>query len=56
MIKAIEAAPNGAASIEPFDVRKLRDAGFAITEVDVFYEEGAPKFLAADSLGIARSP
>jgi ubiquinone/menaquinone biosynthesis C-methylase UbiE len=31
----------------------LSDAGFEITEVDVFYEKGAPKFLAADSLGVA---
>jgi SAM-dependent methyltransferase len=31
-------------------------AGFTITEIDVFYEEGAPKILAADSLGIARAP
>jgi len=34
----------------------LRDAGFEITDLDVFYEEGAPKFLAADSLGTAVSP
>ena len=34
----------------------LRDAGFEITELDVFYEDGAPKFLAADSLGAAISP
>jgi len=34
----------------------LRNAGFEITELDVFYEEGAPKFLAADSLGAAVSP
>ena len=34
----------------------LRDAGFEITELDVFYEESAPKFLAADSLGAAVSP
>jgi SAM-dependent methyltransferase len=33
----------------------LRTAGFTITEIDVFYEEGAPKALAADSLGIAVS-
>jgi SAM-dependent methyltransferase len=33
----------------------LTGAGFAIEELDVFYEEGAPKFLAADSLGVARS-
>ena len=34
----------------------LRDAGFEIIELDVFYEEGSPKFLAADSLGTAVSP
>ena len=31
----------------------VTDAGFTITDVDVFYEKGAPKALAADSLGIA---
>ncbi|MFJ9793395.1 methyltransferase domain-containing protein [Streptomyces globosus] len=31
-------------------------AGFALGPVDVFYEEGAPKFLAADSLGTAAAP
>lgn len=34
----------------------LTNAGFTITEVDVFYEKGAPKFLAADSLGVAVAP
>jgi len=34
----------------------VTDAGFTITEVDVFYEDGAPKFLAADTLGVAVSP
>ena len=34
----------------------LRDAGFEVTELDVFYEDGAPKFIAADSLGAAVSP
>lgn len=34
----------------------LTTAGFTITELDVFYEKGAPKFLAADTLGIAVSP
>jgi SAM-dependent methyltransferase len=34
----------------------LTAAGFTITELDVFYEEGAPKFLGADSLGAAVSP
>ena len=31
----------------------LTAGGFEISEIDVFYEEGAPKILAADSLGIA---
>ncbi len=31
----------------------LTRAGFTVTEVDVFYEKGAPKFLAAESLGVA---
>jgi hypothetical protein len=31
----------------------LTAAGFTITELDVFYEDGAPKFLAADTLGVA---
>jgi SAM-dependent methyltransferase len=31
----------------------LTDAGFTITEIDVFYEKGAPKPMGADSLGIA---
>ena len=34
----------------------LTAAGFTITEIDVFYEEGSPKFLGADSLGTAVSP
>ena len=34
----------------------LTDAGFTIIEADVFYEDGAPKFLGADTLGVAVSP
>lgn len=34
----------------------LTNAGFTIADVDIFYEKGAPKFLAADSLGTAVSP
>ena len=34
----------------------LTSAGFTITELDVFYEEGALKTFGADSLGIAVSP
>ena len=37
-------------------VELLTTAGFIIAELDVFYEDGAPKFLGADSLGIAQSP
>jgi ubiquinone/menaquinone biosynthesis C-methylase UbiE len=32
----------------------LEAADFAIAEVDVYYEEGSPKFLGANSLGVAR--
>src|SRR6266540_4226381 len=34
----------------------LTTAGFTITELDVFYEKGTPKFGGADSLGTALSP
>ena len=34
----------------------LTDAGFTVDDVDVFYEKGTPKFLAADSLGVAVAP
>lgn len=34
----------------------LVTAGFEITEMDVFYEKGAPKLMGADSLGVAVSP
>ena len=37
-------------------VELLTGAGFTITDVDVFYEKGAPKFVGADSLGVALSP
>jgi SAM-dependent methyltransferase len=37
-------------------VELLKTAGFTITELDVFYENGASRFSAADSLGIAQSP
>ncbi|WP_455355119.1 methyltransferase domain-containing protein [Streptomyces sp. SYSU K217416] len=33
----------------------LTAAGFTITDIEVFYEKGAPKFIAADSLGTALS-
>jgi len=36
-------------------VELLTSAGFTITEVDVFYEQGAPRPLGADSLGTAVS-
>jgi ubiquinone/menaquinone biosynthesis C-methylase UbiE len=34
----------------------ITDAGFTISEVDEFYEKGAPKILGADSLGVAIAP
>jgi hypothetical protein len=34
-------------------VAMLTRAGFTITDLDVFYEEGAPKPIGADSLGVA---
>jgi ubiquinone/menaquinone biosynthesis C-methylase UbiE len=37
-------------------VELLTTAGFTITELDVFYEKGAPKPMGADSLGTALSP
>lgn len=37
-------------------VDMLTTAGFTITALDVFYEQGAPKFMGADSLGTALSP
>jgi ubiquinone/menaquinone biosynthesis C-methylase UbiE len=37
-------------------VDRLKTAGFTIKDLDEFYEDGAPKFLAADSLGVAVSP
>ena len=33
----------------------LTDAGFEITDLDTFYEKGAPKVLGAESLGVAVS-
>jgi ubiquinone/menaquinone biosynthesis C-methylase UbiE len=37
-------------------VELLQGAGFEITEVDSYYEKGAPRVFAAMSLGVARSP
>lgn len=34
----------------------VESAGFTIAELDVFYEEGTPKPLGANSLGVARMP
>jgi len=34
----------------------LTAAGFTITDLDEFYEEGAPKIMGADSLGRAKAP
>jgi SAM-dependent methyltransferase len=37
-------------------INLLTTAGFTIEELNVFYEQGAPKFAGADSLGTATSP
>jgi SAM-dependent methyltransferase len=37
-------------------VELVTAAGFSINEVDLFYEQGAPKFAGASSLGTAVSP
>jgi ubiquinone/menaquinone biosynthesis C-methylase UbiE len=37
-------------------VASITDAGFELAEADSFYEEGAPRFLAALSLGVAVNP
>lgn len=34
----------------------VADAGFEITSLDVFYEDGSPRFSGADSLGVAVAP
>jgi SAM-dependent methyltransferase len=34
----------------------VADAGFDVRTVDVFYEDGAPKVVGADSLGVATAP
>ena len=34
----------------------VEQSGFVIKDLDVFYEQGAPKALGADSLGVAISP
>jgi ubiquinone/menaquinone biosynthesis C-methylase UbiE len=39
----------------PVDTMLTR-AGFAITELDRFYEKGAPKIVGAQSLGVAAAP
>jgi ubiquinone/menaquinone biosynthesis C-methylase UbiE len=33
----------------------LKGAGFTITELDAYYEKGSPKFVGANSLGVAQS-
>ncbi len=34
----------------------VKGAGFDVTELDVYYEQGSPKVLGANSLGLATSP
>ena len=34
----------------------ITDAGFVMEQLDVFYEDGSPRIIGADSLGVARKP
>ena len=44
----------GGCSLSRPIVGELNVAGFSITDLDVFYEKGSPRFVGALSLGIAR--
>lgn len=37
-------------------VELVRNAGFTISDLDAYYQRGAPKVLGATSLGVARTP
>jgi ubiquinone/menaquinone biosynthesis C-methylase UbiE len=43
----------GGCSLSRPIVNELNVAGFSVTELDVFYEKGSPRFVGALSLGIA---
>jgi SAM-dependent methyltransferase len=45
----------GGCSLSRPIVNELNVAGFSITDLDVFYEKGTPRFAGALSLGIARA-
>jgi ubiquinone/menaquinone biosynthesis C-methylase UbiE len=45
----------GGCSLSRPIVNELNVAGFSITDLDVFYEKGTPRFVGALSLGIARA-
>jgi hypothetical protein len=52
-LNPVEKKVFGGCNLDRPIVNLITGAGFSIKDVDVFYEKGAPKFLAADSLGIA---
>ena len=54
--RAPEQADFGGCRLTKPIVDLITAAGFAITDLDVFYQKGAPKFGGADSLGTALSP
>ena len=54
-LEPLQKRPLGGCHLTRPVVDLLTAAGFTISELDVFYEKGAPKFLAADSLGTALS-
>jgi ubiquinone/menaquinone biosynthesis C-methylase UbiE len=52
-LNPIEKKVFGGCNLDRPIVDLITGAGFTIKDVDVFYEKGAPKFVAADSLGVA---
>ena len=52
-LNPIEKKVFGGCNLDRPIVDLITSAGFTIKDVDVFYEKGAPKFIAADSLGVA---
>ena len=43
----------GGCNLDRRIVEHIETAGFEVRELEVFYEKGSPKFLAADKLGVA---
>jgi ubiquinone/menaquinone biosynthesis C-methylase UbiE len=55
-LEPIQKALFGGCHLTRPTVDLLKSAGFAISELDVYYEKGAPKVVGANSLGVAQAP